>query len=56
VTEPEAIKLAQKWAFTLPQNYCNEDPDKFIPHSWVVQALLEAANGPYRLKCEDYFK
>lgn len=49
MTREEAIKLAKEWAFILPHPYMGmtaEDCiDNFMPHEWVVQAVMEAANG-----------
>ena len=39
----EAIEIARKCAKAKPQSYYAEP---FQPHEWVIDAIMEAANGP----------
>jgi hypothetical protein len=43
MTVVQATELAIKHAKTYPQSYVAGE--NFIPHEWVVRAILEAANG-----------
>lgn len=49
VDRESAIKLAKDCAFIWPQSYMGETAEdcieKFEPHEWVIQAVMEAAKG-----------
>ncbi len=48
MTREEAVKLAKDWAFVMPHPYmgatAEECIESFMPHEWVIQAVLAAAN------------
>jgi hypothetical protein len=50
MTRDQAIELARHHAKALPQSYYAEP---FMPHEWVIQALLDAPNEAQRLRVQD---
>lgn len=49
MTREEAIALAKRCAVAQPHSYMGatiEDCiENFMPHEWVIEAILQAANG-----------
>ena len=47
----QAIELAVKCANEYPESYVTGE--NFVPHKWVIEAIIEASRGDLHLKLQE---